>query len=308
MSEPTTKPRTTSRIVPCLWMDDQAEEAARFYTSALPEGRIHAIARYPETGANPAVRAPGSVLTVEFEVAGQRFTAVNGGPVFTMNPSLSFFVFVDTAAEADRLHAALVDGGSELMPLGAYPWSERYAWVRDRYGATWQITAGRREGGPVIVPCFMFAGRQHGRAAEAIAHYTKVFRDSEVSSIERYAEGAGPAGMVVHGRFTIAGQPMCAMDAHAPMDVDFDEGLSLQVMCRDQAEVDYYWDALAEGGRHVQCGWLADRFGFSWQVVPDRIAEWMTHPDPAARERAARAVWSMRKLDIATIEAALAGR
>jgi predicted 3-demethylubiquinone-9 3-methyltransferase (glyoxalase superfamily) len=297
-----------SKIAPCIWLDDQAEQAAAFYVRIFPAGHVVATARYPESSDNPSGKPRGSVLLVEFEVAGQRFTALNGGPIFVLNPSISFFFHVDTAADADRLYAALAEGGEALMPLGAYPWSERYGWVKDRFGVSWQVMAGRRpNGGASITPCLMFAGAQHGRAEEAMSHYAGIFPGGHIESVERYGAGEGPQGTVKHGRFTVAGQTMVAMDSHVDHDVTFNEGVSLQVMCEDQAEVDRYWDALANGGEHGQCGWLKDRFGLSWQVVPTSIAEWMTSTDTAARDRAFEVMLQMNKLDIAALKRAYGG-
>jgi predicted 3-demethylubiquinone-9 3-methyltransferase (glyoxalase superfamily) len=298
----------SSKIIPCIWLDDQAESAAAFYVRTLPAGRIVATSRYPESSENPAGKPRGSVLTVEFEVAGQRFTALNGGPIFVLNPSISFFVHVDAAAEADRLYAALADGGEALMPLGAYPWSERYGWVKDRFGVSWQIIAGRRpEGGATIAPCLMFAGAQHGRAGDAMRRYAGIFPGGRIDSVERYAAGEGPPGSVKHGRFAVAGQELVAMDSHVDHGVTFNEALSLQILCEDQAELDRYWDALAEGGEHGPCGWLKDRFGLSWQVVPTTIAEWMASTDTAARDRAFEAMMQMTKLDIDALRRAYEG-
>ncbi len=296
-------------IVPCLWLDDQAEEAASFYTDVFAGGRVLAVSRYPESFDNPSGKPRGSVLTVEIEIAGQRFTLLNGGPIFVMNPSISFFVHADTPDEVDRVYAKLSEGGQALMPLGAYPWSERYAWVRDRFGATWQVIAGRREGTrETIVPCLMFAGAQHGRAEEAMQTYAGIFPGGRVESTERYMAGEGPEGTVKHGRFTLAGQAMVAMDSHVDHGFGFNEAISIQVMCDDQAELDRYWAALSEGGEEGPCGWLKDRFGVSWQVVPKRIAEWMASDDVASRERAFQAMMTMKKLDVAALEAAFAGR
>ena len=297
------------KLVPCIWLDDQAEAAAAFYVRILPAGRIVATSRYPESLGNPGGKPPGSVLTVEFEVAGQRFTALNGGPMFQPNPSVSFFVQVGTPGEADRIFAPLADGGAVLMPVDAYPWSERYGWVQDRFGVSWQVIAGpRAPGDPTIVPCFMFSGVQHGRAEDAMKTYASVFPGGRIVHMERYGEGEGPVHTVKHGRFVVAGQEMVAMDSHLAQGITFGEGLSFQVMCEDQPEVDRYWDALAAGGGHGPCGWLKDRFGFSWQVVPDRIAAWMAGPDPAARDRAFAAMLTMGKLDIAGLERAYEGR
>jgi predicted 3-demethylubiquinone-9 3-methyltransferase (glyoxalase superfamily) len=296
-------------IVPCLWLDDQAEQAASFYGEVFPDARVLAVARYPETIDNPSGKPRGSVVTVDIEVAGQRFTLLNGGPMFVINPSISFFVHVDTADEVDRLVAKLSEGGRALMPLGAYPWSERYAWVMDRFGATWQVIAGRREGTrDTIVPCLMFSGALHGRAEEAMRTYAGIFAGGRIDSVERYTAGEGPEGTVKHGRFTLAGQAMIAMDSHVDHGFGFNEALSFQVMCDDQAELDRYWAALSEGGEEGPCGWLKDRFGVSWQVVPARVVEWMTSDDVAARERAFLAMMKMKKLDVAALEAAFAGR
>ncbi|MBI5510738.1 MAG: VOC family protein [Deltaproteobacteria bacterium] len=297
------------KITPCIWFDDQAERAAAFYARVFPGVRVTATSRYPEKSDNPSGRPRGSVLTVELEVAGQRFTALNGGPIFVLNPSISFFVHVDSAADAERIYAALIDGGEALMPLGAYPWSERYGWVKDRFGVSWQVIAGRRpQSGATIVPCLMFVGAQHGRAEEAMRFYAGIFPGGRVDGVERYAVGEGPQGTVKHGRFTVAGQELVAMDSHGAHAFSFNEALSLQVMCEDQAELDHYWAALAEGGEHGPCGWLKDRFGLSWQVVPTAIAAWMTSADTAARDRAFTAMLAMEKLDIAVLDRAFAGR
>jgi predicted 3-demethylubiquinone-9 3-methyltransferase (glyoxalase superfamily) len=301
-------PATRSPIVPCLWFDDQAEPAAAFYAMHFPEVRITAVSRYPESFDNPGGKPRGSLLTVEFEVAGQRFTALNGGPHFVLNPSISFFFHVDAPADADRIYSSLAEGGEVLMALGTYPWSPRYGWVRDRFGVSWQVIAGRRApGGATIAPCMMFAGSQHGRAEEAMRSYTGCFPHGRIESVERYAADEGPAGTVKHGRFVLAGQEMIAMDSHVDHGFTFNEALSLQVMCRDQGEVDHYWRTLAEGGEEGPCGWLKDRFGVSWQVVPDEMPTWMTSGDAAARDRAFQAMLGMRKLDVAALRAAFAG-
>jgi predicted 3-demethylubiquinone-9 3-methyltransferase (glyoxalase superfamily) len=299
---------STRHIVPCIWLDDQAEPAAAFYVRTFPGGCITATSRYPESGDNPSGRPRGSVLTVELEVAGQRFTLLNGGPHFVPNPSISFFVHVDTPEEADRLFAPLADGGQVLMPLGAHPWSGRYGWVKDRFGVSWQVMAGRRPpGGATITPCLMFAGPQQGRAEEAMRAYAGIFPGGRVVDVARYEAGEGPQGTVKHGRFVLAGQEMVAMDSHVSHGITFNEALSLQVMCEDQETLDRFWTALAEGGEQGPCGWLKDRFGLSWQVVPTRIARWMSGEDPAARDRAFAAILTMGKLDIAAIQRAYEG-
>ena len=194
------------------------------------------------------------------------------------------------------------------MRPGKYPWSERYGWVQDRFGVPWQVMTSRAPGGAGIVPCLMFADGQHGRAEEAMNAYTAVFPDSRVVHIERYGADRGPEGKVVHGRFVLGGQEFTAMDSHEARGATFNEGLSFQVMCEDQAEVDRYWERLSDGGRPGVCGWLKDAFGLSWQIVPKRISAWLSSRDTRANDRAFRAMLGMTKLDIAALDAASAGR
>ncbi len=297
-----------NRIIPCLWFDNQAEAAAQFYTQTFPEGKITALARFPESTDNPAGKPRGSVITAEFTVAGQKFTALNGGPNFVINPSISLFVQVSRADLAETYFAQLAAGGAVLMPLAEYPWSARYGWVQDRFGVSWQVMF-RPDAEPVtIYPCLMFAGPQHGKAEKALADYVRIFPNAKVNSLARYEAHEGPEGTLKHGRCTLDEQILVAMDSHMTHDITFNEGLSLQVMCSNQEEVDHYWDRLiADGGRPGPCGWLHDPYGVSWQVVPQQMAAWMTHPDQAARDRAFGAMMQMTKLDIATLEAALRG-
>jgi len=293
----------------CLWLDDQAEDAARFYKVTLPQGHLTRTSHYPQSFDNPGHKPRGSVLTVEFEAGGQRFTALNGGPQFATNPSISFFVHVDSPEEADALAGKLVAGGQFLMPLDRYPWSERYAWVEDRYGVSWQVFAGEHPGGDQrVVPCLMFANEVHGRAEEAIRTYVEIFPKSGIAGIERYGAERGPQGKVVHARFRLAGHELVAMDSHEAQGATFSEGLSLEVLCKDQREVDYYWTKLSAGGRAGSCGWLTDRFGLSWQIVPAQLPAWLTSPDSAANDRAFAAMLEMGKLDVGAIEAAFLGR
>ena len=117
------------KITPCLWFDTQAEEAARFYVSVFEKSRINTISRYGEAGRDVHGKKPGSVLTVEFEIAGQSFTALNGGPLFKFNEAVSFQVFCDTQDEIDHYWSRLSQGGHE----------SRCGWLKDKYGVSWQV-------------------------------------------------------------------------------------------------------------------------------------------------------------------------
>ena len=295
-------------IAPCLWFDDNAEEAAAFYVETLEAGRVIGRARFPRSSDNPAGKPRGSVMSVDFEICGRRFTAVNGGPQFVINPSISFFAHVGSAAEAERLFAKLSSGGAVLMPLDAYPWSPCFGWTADRFGVSWQVTVSPDPGLPPIVPCLMFCGGQLGNAMAAMEHFCGVFHDSRIGEVERIGPDEDGAGMVRIGRFVLAGQHFAAMDSPGDHAFGFNEAVSLQVLCDGQAEVDHYWNELSQGGEPGQCGWLKDRFGISWQVVPKRWLDWLgTDAGDAARERVFEAMLKMTKLDVAALERAFAG-
>lgn len=298
------------KIVPYLWFDGQAEEAARFYTSLFEDAGLGAVTRYGKEGEEIHGRPEGSVMAVEFELLGQRFVALNGGPQFRFTPAISFFVVRGSEEEVDRLWKALSEGGAALMPLDAYPWSERYGWVRDRYGLTWQVSLGDPEACRTITPSLMFTGEQAGRAEEAIEYWTSVFDDSEAVTILRYGpDEEQPEGMVKHARFRLAGQPFIAMDSAMDHDFGFNEAVSLLVACRTQEEVDRYWEDLGRDGDPDarQCGWLKDRFGVSWQVCPTVLQEMLLDPDPERVARVTSTFLPMKKLDIAELERAYAG-
>lgn len=289
-------------IVPCIWFDDQAEKAAAFYVATFPDGKVVHAVRYPREGGNPSGKAPGSVMTVDFVVAGRRFTALNGGPMFKPNPSISFFVHLAHPQVFEALHAALLDGGTELMPLGAYPWSPRYAWVADKFGVTWQLSTAPGTPGPEIVPCLMYTREQNGRAREAVREYVAAFPDSR-ADVAGTVEGDGATLFP----FELSGQRLAALDGGTGHDFGFTEGLSLQVFCADQAEIDHYSAALSSGGEVGPCGWVKDRYGVSWQVVPAVMLDWMGSRDLAAHERVFEALMPMHKIDLAALERAFRG-
>ena len=295
-------------IVPHLWFDDQAEEAASFYTSLFDDSAVGATTRYSKAGHEIHGRPEGSVMAVEFELAGHELVALNGGPLFQLTPAISFFVTCETEAEVDDLWRALSEDGTALMPLDRYDWSEKYGWVQDRYGLSWQVALGDLEDvGRKITPALLFVGDAFGRAEEAVRRYTEVFDDSEVTGILRYGPGEeGPEGTVKHAQFRLDGETFMAMDGPGEHPFTFSEAVSLLVRCGTQEEVDRYWEALGRGGdpEARQCGWLEDEFGVTWQVCPTVLQEMLRDPDAARVERVTEAFLPMEKLDIPTLERA----
>jgi predicted 3-demethylubiquinone-9 3-methyltransferase (glyoxalase superfamily) len=166
------------QIIPNLWMDGQAEEAARFYAEVFENANVGRIDRYTEAGKEIHGQEPGSVLTVEFEIEGQTFIALNGGPQFKINPSISFFVRCESADEVNRLWEKFSDGATALMPLGSYPFSERYGWLQDKFGVSWQLGVFPGANTQKIVTSLLFVNEQCGKAEEAMQFYTSVFPES----------------------------------------------------------------------------------------------------------------------------------
>ncbi|HET7628561.1 MAG TPA: VOC family protein [Bacillales bacterium] len=285
------------KIIPHLWFDDKAEEAVTLYTSIFTNARIVETSRYGEAGAEVSGRKAGSMMNMTFELAGQRFMALNGGPHFQFTPALSLFVDCETEEEIDMLWEKLSAGGMALMELGEYPFSKKFGWLMDAYGLTWQLSLS---GNPQsIAPFFMFVGEQHGRAEEAISFYTSLFDHSKVGRIERYgANETDPEGTVKHASFTLYGQPFMAIDSGFPHAFTFNEAFSLFVNCDSQEEVDQLWNQFSDGGEPGQCGWLKDKFGVSWQIVPSVLGELM-QKDPRKSEKVMQALLQMKKIEIA---------
>ncbi|MCR2800453.1 MULTISPECIES: VOC family protein [unclassified Microbacterium] len=286
------------RIVPNLWFDHNAAEAAEFYTSAFPGATSTVTARYPNEGL-PGFQSDfaGAELTVDVEIDGYRLSFINAGPEFRPNPSVSFMLNFDrmlfggdanvARERLDALWERLVDGGEVMMELAAYPYSPRYGWVQDRYGVSWQLILDEDgdEPRPFLMPSLMFGGDAQNRAREAVEYYTSLFEGSRIGTIAEYPEQAGPApaGAIMFCDFQLEGQWFTAMDSAVPQDSSFTCGVSLEVSCPDQAEIDRLWSALSAVPEAEQCGWLADRFGLSWQIVPENMGELMRRPGAYAR-------------------------
>lgn len=289
------------RIVPNIWFDHCAADAAGFYASVFPGGRVLDTQYYPTEGlADFQAEFAGQVLTVDFELAGYRFTGVNAGSEFPLNPSVSFMLYFDPAGDAqaqehlNELWAKLADGGQALMPLQTYDFSPHYGWVQDRFGVSWQLMLmhDSDEPRPFIMPSIMFGNRVQGRAKEAIDCYTGLF-DGRIGTLAPYpAEAGASAGELAYADYQLLGQWFAAMDA-ADQEFTFNCGISLMVLCADQDEIDRYWDALSAVPEAEACGWCADEFGLSWQIVPAAMGELMAKPD------AYQKMMGMKKLVIA---------
>src|SRR5687768_9514453 len=295
------------KITPHLWFDKEAREAAEFYASLFPDSNVTDITTLHDTPS-------GDSDIVSFELAGQSFMAISAGPLFKFNPSVSFFVNFDPSRDQDArnnldtLWEKLSQGGMALMPLDKYPFSERFGWVQDKYGLSWQLILTDPDGEerPFIVPSLMFVGDVAGRAEEAINFYLSVFKDSKMGLISRYGKGQEPdkEGTVMFADFMLEGQWFAAMDSAHEHNFAFNEAISFLVQCDTQEEIDYYWEKLSAVPESEQCGWLKDKYGLSWQISSSALQEMMTKGTREQVDRVTQTFLPMKKLDIKKLEEA----
>ncbi len=273
----------TNKIYPCLWFDGQASAAAAFYSSIFPGSGI--------VSSNPMVTI--------WELCGQRFMGLDGGPMFKPNPSISFFVTCEDSEEADAIWNKLSESARIMMPLGKYDWSEYYGFLQDKFGISWQIFKGNHTDlNQKIVPCLLFTDGNFGKANAAVHFYTSVFTNSRTDSILFYTEEEmKEKNIVKHSQFVLDGHVFMAMDGAGTHNYSFTEGLSFVISCATQEQIDYYWNTFtSDGGQESMCGWCKDKFGVSWQIVPSILGELMNDPERSSRVQAA--FLKMKKFDI----------
>ena len=288
------------KITPHLWFDNNAEEAANFYTSIFKNSKIKNVTTLHNTPS-------GTVEIFTIELLGQEFTLISAGPLFKFNPSVSFLVACNTKEEVDELWGNLSNGGMALMELGEYPFSEKYGWVQDKYGLSWQVIyMGDRKIKQRIIPTLLFVGKQYGKAEEAMNFYASVFENARVGDILHYSKGEEPdkEGTVKHSSFILEGQEFAAMDSARDHNFEFNEAISFMVHCETQEEIDSYWGKLSAYPEAEQCGWLKDKYGLSWQIVPNLMDEMLKDNDEKKIERVTEAFLQMKKLDIAKLKEA----
>ncbi|RPI72249.1 MAG: VOC family protein [Ignavibacteriales bacterium] len=296
------------KITPFLWFDHQAEEAVNFYVSLFKNSKVGTIARYNEAAAAATGKPAGSVMTIGFQLDGNEFTAINGGPAFKFNPSVSLVVLSKNEKEIDDLWKKLIDGGKVLMELDKYDWSKKYGWLEDKYGLSWQLMITEDEIKHNIFPSLLFVDKFYGKADEAIKFYTSVFKNANVENVFKYGpnDKQNKENAVMYGDFVLEGKKFAAMDGAGKHGFQFNEALSFVVNCDNQEEIDYYWNKLtSDGGAESMCGWLKDKFGVSWQIVPSIIPELLS--DEKKAQKVMQAVLQMKKLDIAELEKAYRG-
>lgn len=274
-------------IYPCLTLKGKVAEAADFYNNAFGDGKI----------------LQTSPFVVQIQLGGQKFMLLDDGPSAKPNASISFMVIIETEEEIQSYWDSLADGGEVLMQLDVYDWSPKYGWVQDKYGVSWQLYLGDKSAAlQKFSPTLMFSGDKAGKATEAVHFYTSVFPQSSITGILNYSEGEGDkAEFVKHAQFSINDYVMMAMDSSGEHGFTFNDAISIVVECDTQTEIDTYWKELTiEEGYEIACGWLTDKYGISWQIIPKILGRLMT--DPERCQRVMTAMLKMKKLVIFDLE------
>ena len=271
-----------NKIIPALWFDNNAKEALDFYCDILPHSSI----------------TKDNGVAVEASLMGVNFIGINGGNAFKPNPSISFMIVFENRDELDLTWNGFLEEGKVLMPLQEYPFSAHYGWIADKFGVSWQLYLGKLSdvNEQSIIPTLMFAHTQQGNCERALAFYADLFKNFHAQGAVHYPEGP-MKGQVMHAQFQANNTTMAAMDSGVEMDFTFTEGVSLTILCKDQAEIDYYWDKIIRTGSESRCGWCKDEFGVSWQVVPNNIAKLLQH-----NKNAEKALMGMKKIVISELE------
>jgi predicted 3-demethylubiquinone-9 3-methyltransferase (glyoxalase superfamily) len=288
-----------SNITPFLWFNGNVEEAVNFYTSIFKNSKIISRATLP--GEAPGRKGKDIVATIE--MYGQRFMLLDGGPLFKFTPAVSFMVACSTPEEINELWGKLSNGGTALMPLNKYPFSEKFGWVQDKFGISWQLNL--KGTNQTITPFLLFVQEQNGKAKEAINFYTSIFKNSATHKIAFYGAGeGGDEGTVKHAAFSLNGNEFMAMDSNGKHQFTFTPAISFFVNCTTQEEVDELWEKLSAGGKKDRCGWLHDKYGLSWQIIPSALMELMYSKDSVKSKRVMDAMMKMGKIEINKLEEA----
>lgn len=285
------------KITPHIWFDTQAIEASKFYTSLFPDSKIKSQVAVEGTPSN-------TIDIITLDLFNFEFTFLNAGPAFTPNPSISFMILCENEEEVDKYWKGLEKDSKVLMPLDKYDFSEKYGWIEDKYGVSWQIIL---HGEPVeqkVIPAFLFVKELCGKAKESAEFYTSIFKNSEIVSMYPYGpeQKQNDPEHIMYGDFKLEGQLFATMDSGLEHDFSFNEGISLIVNCENQEEIDYYWEKLSADPDSEQCGWMKDKYGVTWQIVPIQITKLYETGDKKRIAQMNELLMEMKKLDLKQLE------
>lgn len=270
-----------ANMYPCIWMNGNAQEAAGYYLSLFEEGRI----------------AAQNNMVINLEIMGTNLMMLNGGPTYAPNPAVSYFIYTGNRDKTEKIYRSIIKNGSVLFPLDKYPWADHYAWVQDKYGVNWQLDSDGINNSQRMVPALMFVNQKKLQVKEALEYYGSVFPKHTLLVESSYPPGSGmPENSLVFAQIKLNDYIINLMSSPDAHDFDFTPGNSIVLLCKDQQEIDYYWEALGKGGNYSKCGWLTDAYGHSWQIVPEVLSKLLSNPEKA--QAVTNAFLQMSKFDI----------
>jgi predicted 3-demethylubiquinone-9 3-methyltransferase (glyoxalase superfamily) len=270
-------------IYPCLWFDNNAREAAGYYKDVFEDVNI----------------LSENQLVLMFEIYGVKFMGLKGGEMFRPNPAVSYFVYCGgDDAKIERLYASLSKGGRVMMPLEKYDWSAKYAWVEDRFGISWQLDIDAINNPQKIVPALLFANDKRAMVGEALSYYTSIFDDSRhIISFPIPSGSSMPDGALMFTQFRLKDLIFNALSGGEPVhEFDFCEGNSFVIECETQKEIDHYWSRFAEEGMESMCGWVRDKYGVWWQVIPSMLESLIVNSGKG--QQVGQALRQMKKIEL----------
>ncbi|MBE0700093.1 MAG: VOC family protein [Acholeplasmataceae bacterium] len=267
------------KILPYLWFEYKADQVTQFYKDVFKDVEIiETILTIDDK----------DIMTQHIAIYGFEMVVLNGGPFQKFTPANSFFVYVRDEEIASVWEKLSLDGKT-LMDFGPYPFSKRYGWVEDKYGMSWQIGVGDDN---QIIPFWMFTGENFKKASQATRFYIKLFEDSGLESVFFDDEKLS----VKHANFKLFNQAFMAIDSDEPHGFSFSSAVSYMVLCESQEEIDTYWSYLKTNGIEQHCGWLKDKFGITWQIVPWVLLRYLN--DPEMRKQVYENMFRMTKIEI----------
>lgn len=284
----------SQKIIPCIWFEQDVVTIAEWYVSIFPDSYVDYTTKLGDTPS-------GETTIVTLSLFGQFFQFLSAGKLKERNPSISYMISLPTTEEVDELWNKLSQGADILMPLDTYDFSERYGWLKDQHGVSWQVMHNGGMDVQTIAPCLLFVGDAFGQAEAAMNDWISIFPDSYQleGHVSRYGkESAKEEGKLNYARFVLAGREIVVMDSAEDHKFHFNEMQSLIAFCEDQEDIDTYWDKLTAVPEAEQCGWLQDRYGVSWQIVPWEMEEMMTTGTPEQLKRITETFLPMKKIDL----------
>lgn len=281
------------KITPFLWFPKNIHPILVYYKTIFPELISDPLEKYEETPS-------GSIEFANIKIYDRELLIMAADDTSKFNNSISMTIWCNNLERTKYIWEQLSSTGKVLMNADKYDWSEYYGWCNDKYGLSWQIMY-YPDSENMVIPSITMSGANCGKAAEFIENLKPIFKDISINHISKYGknENGDNPEHIAHCEFTVNNQKYIIMDSSNMHDQNFNESISFLILCKGQDEVDFYWDKIiANGGEASQCAWCKDKFGISWQVVPEELNQATGNPDPVIAKYALESMLQMSKIII----------